>query len=77
MTDLVLASVRQRGSDTVADIHLRDGAVAAIGPAGVPLLPRNVATVDCGGRHPDLSSLPVAATLLGGRFTYDGGLAGF
>ena len=26
---------------------------------------------------PDLASMPVAATLLGGRFTYDGGLAGF
>ncbi|SLK15861.1 amidohydrolase [Arthrobacter sp. P2b] len=52
MTDLVLASVRQPGSDTVADIHLRDGVVAAIRSADVPLgLPRNVPSVDCGGRY--------------------------
>lgn len=52
LPDLVLASVRQPGDDVCSDVHIRDGAVAAIAPSGrTGRLPAATRTVDFDGRY--------------------------
>ncbi len=49
LPDLILASVRQPGDDSLSDVQISAGVVSAVMPAGAP--PAGVQVVDFGGRY--------------------------
>ena len=50
--DLVLAAVRQPGSGSPVNVHIRDGLVAGISPGGGPLpVQPGEQVIDCEGRY--------------------------
>ena len=52
VTDLVLAAVRQPGSGSPVNVHIRDGVVAGISPGGGPLPAQpGEQVIDCEGRY--------------------------